>query len=69
MNPSILAIAALVPIAIGPLPSEERTLVMTLCDGGSITIPIGDDDPEGPRNCHQQACHAGSCREKNKRPI
>ncbi|MDJ0642448.1 MAG: hypothetical protein QNJ15_06505 [Erythrobacter sp.] len=59
---------ALVPMIAGPLPTEdERTLTMTLCDGGSITFPLGDEDERPARDCHQKACHAASCREKSKR--
>ncbi len=62
----LLAIMALLPIAIGPLPVEERSLTISLCLGGEITIPFDDenDDHEGP--CHQQGCHAGTCREQSR---
>ncbi|WP_298307825.1 hypothetical protein [uncultured Erythrobacter sp.] len=66
----ILALFALVPIASGPLPQEERTLTLDLCLGGEITIPLGDKDSERPNEhdggCHTQACHAGTCRQKEK---
>lgn len=62
-----LAIVALVPIALGPLPQEERVLTASLCNGGTITIPLSDDEDAPQRDCHQQACHAGTCREKSKR--
>lgn len=62
----LLAILALVPIALGPLPSEERVLTIGLCSGGEISIPIGDDDDGPKRDCHLQGCHAGTCREKTK---
>lgn len=63
---SILALIAVAPLAIGPLPNEERSLTMSLCDGGEITIPIGDEEPEGGRHCDLEACHAGTCRQKFK---
>lgn len=63
----LLAALALAPIALGPLPQAERTLTIGLCLGGEITIPLGDDDSDPPRNCHPQGCHAGTCREKTKR--
>lgn len=63
----ILAILALIPLALGPLPQEERSLIAALCNGGTITIPLGDKEPKPRRDCHQKGCHAGSCREKSKR--
>lgn len=62
----LLAMIALIPIAIGPLPAKERTLTLALCLGGEITIPLGDKEDGQKRECHQQACHAGTCREKEK---
>lgn len=59
-----LAILALVPVALGPLPQEERSLTISLCLGGEITIPLDEKDGENKRDCHQQACHAGNCRER-----
>ena len=60
----LVAIVALVPIAIGPLPEKQEVLVAALCNGGTIEIPLGDQDGEPRRGCHQQACHAGNCRER-----
>ena len=62
----LLAIIALLPIAVGPLPVEERVLTVGLCLGGEITIPLGGQDGPGRKDCHQKGCHAGNCREKNK---
>lgn len=64
----LFAALALLPVAIGPLPQAERTLTIGLCLGGEITIPLGNGDTDDKRDCHQQACHAGTCREKSKRP-
>jgi len=61
-----LALAALIPGAIGPLPQEERALVLSLCLGGEITIPLDGDDEGHGHDCHQIGCHAGGCREKVK---
>lgn len=62
MNPLPLALAALVPVMIGPLPARPATLTMHLCGGGTITIPLGKDAPSGDRDCHPKGCHAGTCR-------
>jgi hypothetical protein len=63
----LLAILALLPIAVGPLPQEQRTLTLELCLGGEITIPLGGQDDKNEDHCpDQQACHAGTCREKPK---
>jgi hypothetical protein len=64
MNLLAIAVAALVPVMIGPLPADPgRTLTMHLCNGGTITIPIGDSTPQQDRACHPKGCHAGACRE------
>lgn len=62
-----LAVLALVPVMIGPLPTGDKTITAVLCNGGTITIPVGKDGPEPPRDCHPKGCHAGSCRERPKR--
>ena len=59
--------AALVPVLIGPLPAEAGAITAKLCNGGTITIPVGGDDrPAKDENCHPKGCHAGACREKNE---
>lgn len=63
----LLALIALFPVAIGPLPQGERSLTIALCLGGEITIPLGNKEKSPKRDCHQEGCHAGSCREKTKR--
>ena len=60
------ALAALIPVLIGPLPQESAALTAKLCGGGEITIPLGQDTPS-ERECHPKPCHAGTCREKAKR--
>lgn len=64
-----LALAALIPVMVGPLPAQGQTITATLCGGGTITIPLGDDTPAQDENCHLKGCHAGTCREKTKRRI
>lgn len=67
MNLSALVWLALVPLATGPLPAEERSLVVTLCSGGTISIPIGNDSDQQPSAppCPQKGCHAGTCRKRS----
>jgi hypothetical protein len=67
MNIAPIALIALIPMITGPLPQEPEGLTVSLCGGGEITISLGDEAPEDKRDCHQQACHAGTCREKSKR--
>jgi hypothetical protein len=59
------ALLALVPVLIGPLPQQQTAMIAQLCNGGTITIPLGDDAPAPDRNCHPKGCHAGTCREKS----
>ena len=59
------ALAALVPVLIGPLPAHRTVITARLCNGGTITIPVGDSSPAQDENCHPKGCHAGTCREKN----
>ena len=59
------ALAALVPVLIGPLPAQGEAITARLCNGGTITIPSGEDAPEDTGDCHPKGCHAGTCREKN----
>jgi hypothetical protein len=67
MNPLPLALAALLPVMIGPLPPPPgQTLTMQLCGGGTITIPVGGDKPAPERDCHPKGCHAGTCRERDQ---
>ncbi len=64
-----LALAALVPVMLGPLPapaaaSGPAALTARLCNGGTITIPLGQrKSPADKGDCHPKACHAGTCRE------
>lgn len=65
-----LALAALVPVMVGPLPAPIASggtpgaLTARLCNGGTITIPLGPHkSPVSERNCHPKACHAGTCRD------
>jgi hypothetical protein len=64
----VLALAALVPVLVGPLPTESATLRGSICGGGDITIPLGKGREDKPE-CHPKGCHAGTCRERSKRVI
>jgi hypothetical protein len=65
-----LAFAALLPAMLGPPPAQQDTITATLCNGGTITIPLGDGKtPADEGNCHPKGCHAGTCREKENRKI
>jgi hypothetical protein len=62
------ALAALLPVMIGPLPAQNTAITAKLCGGGTITIPLGDDKAPGDDGpCHPKGCHAGTCREKSER--
>ncbi|MEZ5680196.1 MAG: hypothetical protein R3E14_02750 [Erythrobacter sp.] len=64
MNSAALALAALVPLMIGPLPAAERSITARLCNGGSIVIPIGNKDEPEPAPCPQKGCHAACNRKR-----
>jgi hypothetical protein len=61
-----LGLAALVPVMVGPLPMHQGPAALTaaLCNGGTITIPLGPRKaPAEDRGCHPKGCHAGTCRD------
>ena len=60
------AFLTLIPVLIGPLPAQNTAITAKLCNGGTITIPVGDSAPAQDENCHPKGCHAGTCREKNE---
>ena len=60
----LLAVLALCPIAIGPLPTPGQTIYARLCNGGSISIPIGEGDEDLPPEPCFKGCHAGTCRKR-----
>ena len=51
-----LALAALVPVMVGPMPAESATITARLCNGGTVTIPVGDGTPAQDRDCHPKGC-------------
>lgn len=62
----LLAMAALIPAIIGPLPARAGTvLVMKLCNGGTVKVPLDNGQspggpPQGP--CCAKGCHSGDRR-------
>ena len=60
---SLSALCALLPLALGPLPTAETNITVKLCGGGFAEIPIKHKSPPAPP-CHAKACHAGSCRKR-----
>lgn len=70
MNSLAFALGALIPVLIGPLPADHAaagSITAQLCNGGTITIPLGKGAPAQERDCHPKACHAGTCRPDKKR--
>lgn len=64
MTHGLLALVGFIPAMVGPLPGGERVLVAQLCGGGTITIPVGGDEPQEDPMCHKAGCHAQTCRRK-----
>lgn len=65
MNAAILALVALVPAMVGPLPGPaEIILHVALCGGGTAAIPLPRRQREAPAPCPQKACHAGCSRKR-----
>jgi len=70
------AIAALLPVMVGPLSAPgPAPLVARLCGGGTVTIPLAppaspSESPAEKGDCQPKGCHAGTCRPKDetKRP-
>ena len=60
----------LASIPAPPANAEADVLMGALCNGGTISIPLGDgEDPAPAGPCELQACHAGACRLKVKKSI
>lgn len=58
-----IGLAALLPLAIGPLPAAQTSITARFCNGGTIEIPIRRDREPAPP-CTMKGCHAGSCRKR-----
>lgn len=64
---TIFGLTALLPAALNAaVPASGRALSVALCNGGSITLPLGpeqrDDEGSGTK-----ACHAGCSRKRSNR--
>lgn len=57
------AMAALIPLAFGPLPQPSESITLSLCSGRTVTIPIDGEEDQAPP-CSAKGCHAGSCRKR-----
>lgn len=64
MNPAACALAALLPVMLGPLPPAPETLTAKLCGGGTISIPLPARGGHDPAPCHPKGCHAGGERKR-----
>lgn len=67
MSAGWIALMALVPLMVGPLPGEERTLVASLCNGGTLWLPLGKGEPEPVEQAAAKGCHAGCLRKRGER--
>ena len=67
MNLSALALLALLPVVIGPLPPSAATMRIVICSDLSsrtIEIPIPGEEPITPDPCPAKACHAPCTRKQ-----
>lgn len=71
MIPRLAAFAFLLAsIPAPPANAEADVLIAALCNGGTISIPLGDRKDKAPDEpCDLKACHAGTCRPKSKRTV
>jgi len=67
IRPDWLLLIGLAPMMLGPLSSGGDSITAQLCNGGTVTIPIERDNEQQPeRDCRFQACHAGTCRKRDR---
>ena len=66
MTAAALALLALLPAMTGPLAAAERSLEVALCNGGSLSLPLGGTPApaEGSRPCCAKGCHSSSSRKR-----
>lgn len=68
MNAAALAAFALAQMIAAPMiprPADD-TITVSLCSGGDISIPLREGDTPKERDCDQNGCHAGTCRDRGK---
>lgn len=59
------ALCALIPALVGPAPAQARSLTATLCNGGTISIPLDQPPPPpGSTPCCAKGCQGSSCSRK-----
>ena len=64
---TLLAAIALLPAMTGPLGgAEHRSLNLSLCAGGTVTLPLeGSPTPQdGTAPCCAKGCHSSSSRKR-----
>lgn len=67
MRTAGLGIVALVPLMLGTAPAVAKGpagIMVTLCDGGSMVIPVNGDGLPPPAPCDTKGCHAGCSRKR-----
>ncbi|QYJ07809.1 hypothetical protein [Qipengyuania flava] len=68
MSAAHIALAALLPMIVGPLPTAGTSVTALLCGPDGVTrtitidLPRKDDAPAEP--CRTKGCHAGNCRKR-----
>lgn len=66
MRATVLALFALLPTMVGPLPQVEKASAITarLCNGGTMTIPFPAKRKGSPAPGPHKGCHAGTWRKR-----
>lgn len=68
---TLLALIALAPVAFGAAAAPRKAeLSLALCNGGSVTVPIGggqETPSEGNSPGCAKACHSGCSRKRTDR--
>jgi len=59
---ALMALAALAPAMIGPLPARAGSIVVALCGGGTTSVPIAPQGAPGP--CCAKGCRNGASRKR-----
>ncbi len=65
MKPALIGMVAWVPMMIGTPSPQEKSISASLCNGGSIAIPLREEgNRDLPDQCPMKGCHSGACRKK-----